>query len=40
VIGTKVAELAGKMTVMTWAVGIDAVVTIAVLGVLLHGHGP
>lgn len=33
------AEVAGKMTVLTWAVGINATATIAILGVLLKAHG-
>jgi hypothetical protein len=35
---TRVAELAGKITVLNWAVGINAAATIAILGVLLRGH--
>jgi phage shock protein A len=38
--GTKIAELAGKITVLTWGVGINAAATIAILGILLRGHGP
>ncbi len=39
VVETKVAELApGKINVLTWAVGINAAATIAILGVLLRGH--
>lgn len=34
----KVAQLTGKITVLTWAVGINAALTVAVLGVLLRGH--
>jgi phage shock protein A len=37
---TNLAALAGKTTVLTWAIGINAAATIAILGVLLRGHGP
>ena len=40
VVETKIAELGGKITVQTWAVGINAAATIAILGMLLRGHGP
>jgi hypothetical protein len=40
VVEAKVAELAGQMTLLTWAVGINAAATIAILGILLRGHGP
>src|SRR5690349_2682126 len=36
----EVAALAGKINVLTWAVGINTAATIAILGVLLRGHGP
>jgi hypothetical protein len=39
VVEIKVAASAGKITVLTWAVGINAAATIAILGVLLRGHG-
>ncbi len=29
-----------RFTMLTWAVGINAAATIAILGVLLRGHGP
>jgi hypothetical protein len=35
----RLASLEGKFTVMLWAVGINAAATIAILGVLLRGHG-
>jgi hypothetical protein len=38
-VGTSVATLAGKITVLTWAVGINAAATIAILGMLVRGHG-
>ena len=38
VVETNVATLAGKITVLTWAVGINAAATIAILGVLLRGY--
>jgi tetrahydromethanopterin S-methyltransferase subunit G len=38
VVETNVATLAGKITVLTWAVGINAAATIAILGVLLRGR--
>ena len=37
VVETNVATLAGKIMVLTWAVGINAAATIAILGVLLRG---
>ena len=40
VIEINVAALAGKITILTWAVGINAAATIAILGVLLRGHAP
>jgi hypothetical protein len=40
VVGTKVAELASRTIVMIWTVGINALATIAILGVSLHEHGP
>jgi hypothetical protein len=34
-----IARIEGKLTVLMWAVGINAALTIAILGVLLHvGH--
>jgi phage shock protein A len=36
---TSVATLAGKITVLTWAVGINAAATMAILGMLVRGHG-
>ena len=34
----KISAIEGKITVLLWAVGINAAATIAILGVLLH-HG-
>ena len=39
IVETKVSELAGKITELTWAVGINAAATIAILGILVRGHG-
>jgi hypothetical protein len=33
---SEVARLDGKITVLMWAVGVNAALTIAILGVLLH----
>jgi hypothetical protein len=35
----RLASLEGKLTVMLWAMGINAAATIAILGVLLKGKG-
>jgi hypothetical protein len=34
------ADVNARFTMLTWAVGINAAATIAILGVLLRGHGP
>ncbi len=34
------ADVHARFTMLTWAVGINAAATIAILGVLLRGHGP
>jgi len=34
------ADVNVRFTMLTWAVGINAAATIAILGVLLRGHGP
>jgi phage shock protein A len=34
------ADINARFTMLTWAVGINAAATIAILGVLLRGHGP
>jgi hypothetical protein len=36
----RLAGIEGKLAVVIWAVGINAAATIAILGVLLKGHGP
>jgi chromosome segregation ATPase len=36
----RISALADKLNVVVWAVGINAAATIAILGVLLRGHGP
>ena len=36
----EVVALSGKINVPTWAVGINAAATIAILGVMLRAHGP
>ena len=39
-IDNRLAKVEGKLTVMVWAIGINAAATIAILGVLLRGHAP
>lgn len=34
------ADVNARFTMLTWAVGINAAATIAILGILLRGHGP
>jgi phage shock protein A len=34
------ADVNARFTKLTWSVGINAAATIAILGVLLRGHGP
>ena len=34
------ADVNARFTMLTWAVGINAAATIAILGVLLRGHAP
>ena len=34
------ADVSARFTMLTWAVGINAAATIAILGVLLRGHAP
>jgi uncharacterized protein YlxW (UPF0749 family) len=34
------ADVNARFTMLVWAVGINAAATIAILGVLLRGHGP
>jgi len=34
------SDVGSRFTMLTWAVGINAAATIAILGVLLKGHGP
>ena len=38
-IDIRLASIKGKFTVMLWAMGVNAAATIAILGVLLRGHG-
>jgi len=33
-------DIGSRFTRLTWAVGINAAATIAILGILLRGHGP
>jgi hypothetical protein len=39
-VGSRFADVSSRFTMLTWAVGINAAATIAILGVLLRGHGP
>jgi phage shock protein A len=34
------ADVNARFTLLTWAVGINAAATIAILGIFLRGHGP
>jgi len=34
------ADVNARFTMLTWAIGINAAATIAILGVLLRSHGP
>jgi phage shock protein A len=34
------ADVNARFTLLTWAAGINAAATIAILGILLRGHGP
>lgn len=34
------ADVGARFTMLTWTIGINAAATIAILGVLLRGHGP
>ena len=37
-IGSRFSDVGSRFTMLTWAVGINAAATIAILGVLLRGH--
>jgi hypothetical protein len=39
-INARVSDVGSRFTLLTWAVGINAAATIAILGILLRGHGP
>lgn len=39
-VGSRFSDVGSRFTMLTWAVGINAAATIAILGVLLRGHGP
>jgi hypothetical protein len=37
-VGSRFSDAGSRFTMLTWAVGINAAATIAILGVLLRGH--
>jgi hypothetical protein len=37
-VGARFSDVGARFTMLTWAVGINAAATIAILGVLLKGH--
>ncbi|MGA8379712.1 MAG: hypothetical protein WB710_01135 [Stellaceae bacterium] len=37
-VGSRFSDVGSRFTMLTWAVGINAAATIAILGVLLKGH--
>ncbi len=39
-INSRFSDVGARFTILTWAVGINAAATIAILGVLVRGHGP
>ena len=39
-VNARFSDVASRFTMLTWAVGINAAATIAILGVLLRGRGP
>ncbi len=38
-VNVRFSDVGSRFTMLTWAVGINAAATIAILGVLLRGHG-
>jgi hypothetical protein len=39
-VNARFSDVGSRFTMLTWAVGINAAATIAILGILLRGHGP
>jgi hypothetical protein len=39
-VASRFSDVGSRFTMLTWAVGINAAATIAILGILLRGHGP
>ena len=39
-VASRFSDVGSRFTRLTWAVGINAAATIAILGILLRGHGP
>ena len=39
-VASRFSDVGSQFTMLTWAVGINAAATIAILGILLRGHGP
>ena len=38
-VNSRFSDVGARFTILTWAVGINAAATIAILGMLLRGHG-
>jgi hypothetical protein len=38
-VGSRFSDVGSRFTMLTWAVGLNAAATIAILGILLRGHG-
>jgi chromosome segregation ATPase len=39
-VSSRFSDVGSRFTMLTWAVGINGAATIAILGILLRGHGP
>jgi hypothetical protein len=39
-VNARFSDVGARFTILTWAVGINGAATIAILDVLLRGHGP
>ena len=39
-VASRFSDVGSRFTMLTWAVGINAAATFAILGILLRGHGP
>jgi hypothetical protein len=38
-VNARFSDVGSRFTMLTWAVGINAAATIAILGILIRGHG-